>query len=113
MSGFASSHPYSLESLERRQLFAAGLAAYYYDNPDFTGTSVTRVDAQVDFNWGHGSPAHGFEVDTFSVRWIGSVQADKTQTYTFHTNSDEGVRLWVGGKLLINDWSSNSYRENS
>jgi len=34
-----------------------GLSATYYDNIDFTGSTVTRVDPTVDFNWGTGSPA--------------------------------------------------------
>ena len=34
-----------------------GLSATYYNNIDFTGTTVTRVDPTVDFAWGTGSPA--------------------------------------------------------
>ena len=45
------------ESLESRQLLASGLTAQYFDNKDFTSLKLSRVDAQVNFNWGTTSPA--------------------------------------------------------
>jgi Glycoside hydrolase family 44/PA14 domain/Fibronectin type III domain len=81
-----------------------GLAATYFDNPDFTGASVSRTDATVQFDWGTGSPAAGIAADTFSTRWTGQVLAGETGTYTFRTRSDDGVRVWVNGQLLIDHW---------
>ena len=52
-----------------------GLSATYFNNADFTGTTVTRVDPTVDFTWGAGSPAPGISANTFSVRWTGQVEA--------------------------------------
>jgi hypothetical protein len=34
-----------------------GLKGAYYDNQDFTGTSIVRVDPVVNFDWGSGAPA--------------------------------------------------------
>jgi hypothetical protein len=34
-----------------------GLVGSYFDNQDFTNRKLVRVDSQVDFNWGNGSPA--------------------------------------------------------
>jgi hypothetical protein len=65
---------------------------------------VRRTDPNVYFDWGNGSPAPGIDPDTFSARWIGQVQAIESGTYTFRTNSDNRVRLWVNGKLIINNW---------
>ncbi|WP_435011877.1 Ig-like domain-containing protein (plasmid) [Tundrisphaera lichenicola] len=90
-----------------------GLAATYFDNQDFTGKVISRVDPTVNFNWGSGSPATGLGVDTFSARWTGQVQPLKSETYTFYTLSDDGVRLWVDGKLLINNWTNHGATENS
>ena len=90
-----------------------GLAAVYYDNPDFTGATVSRVDPTVNFDWGTGAPAPGIGPDTFSVRWIGQVQAQVTQTYTFYTTSDDGVRLWVNGALIVDNWTDHAATENS
>src|SRR5262245_57545799 len=54
-----------------------GLLATYFDNSNFTGASITRTDATVDFNWPN-SPALGIGADTFSVRWQGLIQAPAT-----------------------------------
>jgi glucose/arabinose dehydrogenase len=90
-----------------------GLSATYFDNLNFTGASVTRVDPVVDFNWGTGSPAPGIGIDTFSARWTGQVEAPATGTYTFYTQSDDGVRLWVNGQQLVNNWTDHAPVENS
>ncbi|MCC6819425.1 MAG: hypothetical protein IT579_01735 [Verrucomicrobia subdivision 3 bacterium] len=43
------------------------------------------------------------DVDTFSVRWTGSVTPADDDTYTFHVVSNNGVRLWVNDQLLIDN----------
>ncbi|MGG6268119.1 PA14 domain-containing protein [Leptolyngbya sp. AN03gr2] len=80
-----------------------GLKAEYFDNLDFTNQIATRTDSTVNFNWGAGSP-HTIAPDTFSVRWSGQVQARFTETYTFYTIADDGVRLWVNDQLVIINW---------
>jgi len=85
-------------------LSTSGLNGVYYDNMDFTGASVTRVDPQIDFDWTTGSPIAGIGPDTFSVRWTGQIQIPTTGTYTFFTTTDDGVRLWVNGQLLVDQW---------
>jgi len=87
---------------------SGGLSATYYDNQDFTGTSVTRTDPTVDFNWADQAPAPGIGPDTFSVRWTGRVRAQYTETYTFYTFTNDGVRLWVEGELLVDKWVQQS-----
>jgi hypothetical protein len=42
------------------------------------------------------------------VRWSGTVQAPSTGSYKFQTVSDDGVRLWVNGVQLINEWTLHS-----
>jgi hypothetical protein len=44
--------------------------------------------------------------DSFSVRWSGKVRATQTGIHEFYTISDDGVRLWVNGQLLINNWTN-------
>ena len=58
----------------------------------------------MSFNGGGGSPGGGLGVDSFSVRWTGQVLAPANGTYNFMTTSDDGVRLWVDNRLLINKW---------
>src|SRR5581483_2048619 len=91
----------------------SGLTGQYYDNIDFTNLKVTRTDATVNFDWGTGSPDPSIGVDTFSVRWTGQVQAQFSETYTFYTDSDDGIRLWVNGVLVINNWTDHAPTEDS
>ena len=84
-----------------------GLTGDYYSNQLRTfinPPTLTRTDATVNFNWGTGSPDPSISVDDFTVRWTGAVQPPFTETYTFYTTTDDGVRLWVNGQLLINEW---------
>ncbi|MEH1923666.1 PA14 domain-containing protein [Nostoc sp.] len=90
-----------------------GLQGQYYDNIDFTNLKQTRTDATVNFNWGEASPAPTVGADTFSVRWTGQVQAEYSETYNFYTTADDGVRLWVNGVQLINQFVDQSATESS
>jgi len=83
---------------------AGGLRAEYFDNSDLTALKLTRVDATVNFDWGLGSPDPSIDVETFSVRWTGKVTPRYSETYTFITNTDDGVRLWVNNVLLLDLW---------
>ncbi|MGR6916245.1 PA14 domain-containing protein [[Actinomadura] parvosata] len=90
-----------------------GLSATYFDNPDLTAPKLTRVDPGVNFDWGSGTPDPAIAPDTFSVRWTGKVIADRAETYTFITTSDDGVRLWVDGTLVVDAWTDHSKRDDS
>jgi endo-1,4-beta-xylanase len=84
---------------------AAGLQAVYYDNENFTGKQVTRVDTALNFEWGEQSPVPGIGPDTFSVRWTGSITPRYSELYNFIAKADDGLRLWVNGVKLIDDWN--------
>jgi hypothetical protein len=81
-----------------------GLNGEYYDAINFTQRKLTRTDGTVNFDWGTGSPNAAIGPDTFSVRWTGQVQPQFSQTYTFYARTDDGVRLWVNGSLLVDKW---------
>jgi hypothetical protein len=93
------------------QISFAGLRGDYYDNKDLTGYKFSRLDATVDFSWGGGSPDSRIDGDTFSVRWSGMVTPLYTETYTFYTWTDDGVRLWVNGQLIIDYWADQGVTE--
>jgi hypothetical protein len=96
-----------LEALEPRRLLAVtnGLNAVYFNNPSFTGASRTRIDGTVAFDWANNtSPAKGLRGTTFAARWHGLVKPPTSETYTFVTRNNDGVRLWVDGNLLIDSW---------
>src|SRR5437879_6825180 len=88
-----------------------GLIGMYHTSQNLTGLAVTRTDATVNFNWGLGSPDPSIPTDHFSVRWLGKLQAQHAGVHLFHTVSDEGVRLWINGLLLIDNWTAHSATE--
>jgi hypothetical protein len=90
-----------------------GLTGTYYNNLDFTGTSIQRIDPRVNFEWGYTPPASQIAEDTYSVRWTGQVQAQYTETYTFTARTDDGVRLWVNNQLIIDEWHNGSAEDYS
>lgn len=89
-----------------------GLSGQYFHNPDFTGLAAQRSEA-IDFNWGSSSPVAGLDSNTFSVRWQGQVEALHSEEYTFYTTSNQGVRLWVDGQLLIDNWEPHNTEEDA
>jgi hypothetical protein len=100
-----------------------GLLGSYYtwtgsSPPNFatiTNLVHARIDQQVNFDWADGSPAPGVPVDKFAVRWRGQVQPkyDHAETYTFYMRTDDGVRLWVNGLLVVDRWRDQSATERS
>lgn len=77
----------------------------YYNNVSLAGAPVlVREDAQINFDWGMGSPAPGFiSGERFSIRWSRTLNLNPGR-YEFTTRTDDGTRLWVDGFLLIDAW---------
>jgi hypothetical protein len=89
-----------------------GLRGDYYDDAAFSVFRLSRIDPTVNFNWGTGSPGSTIGVDTYSVRWTGDIEARYTGPHTFYTYSDDGVRLWIDGQLLIDNFIDHAPTEN-
>jgi len=90
-----------------------GVKGEYFNNTALSGEPVlTRVDPQIDFNWGDGetrgvnSPAESINVDDFSARWSGELEVDLTDTYIFHITANNGFRLWLDDRLIIDFWDN-------
>ena len=90
-----------------------GLQAEYFTDRNFTVFFQARVDTNVNFNWGSGVPIAGMAADNFSVRWTGKLQARRSGVHQFHTVTDAGVRLWVDGQLVIDNWTGHFQTEDS
>lgn len=91
-----------------------GLTGAYYDNQTLTGSATLyRIDPTIDFNWSTKSPASSLPDQHFSVKWTGVIEAPETGTYTFSTTSDDGIRLIVNEKVLINNWTTHSATTNT
>lgn len=95
-------------------MFSINTYDHDWTQADFTTTPVlSRVDTTVDFNWGTGSPGTGVPVDGFAARWSGTVIPTATETYTFYTSTDDGIRLWVNNTLIIDQWKHQGATEHS
>ncbi len=89
---------------------STGLQGTYFVNQDLTGQSFTRTDKDINFDWGVGSPMPGIPVDHFSARWTGQITVPTSDTYTFSLTGDDGVRLWIDDKLVIDGWRDQDSR---
>lgn len=90
---------------------AAGLKGEYFDNEDFTSLKLTRTDSTVDVNWVFDSPDPTINAETFSVRWTGQLTPPTSGNYVLVTQSDDGVRLWLGNQLLIDNFTPHALTE--
>jgi hypothetical protein len=92
----------------------AGLKAEYFGDTNLTEKVAEQVDAQINFNWNTSHTVAGQDVgDDFSARWSGSITPRHSERYTFITRTDDGVRLWIDGKLVIDDWQLHAAAERS
>ncbi|HSR29133.1 MAG TPA: PA14 domain-containing protein, partial [Anaerolineae bacterium] len=81
----------------------------YFNSVNLTGSALVRNDQRINFDWGYGSPMQGIRADNFSVRWTRQLDLE-AKTYRFYVRADDGVRLWVDGQLLIDQWYDGSPR---
>lgn len=104
----SGTYTYSVIGLEN------GLKGEYFNNMTLSGVpALTRTDTKVDFNWINGNPGAPINNDNFSVRWSGQIQPLYSENYTFTTRSDDGIRLWVNGTQIINNWTDHAAATNT
>lgn len=84
----------------------AWLGAYFNDISLGDTPVFTRTDAAIDFDWGRGSPGSDIDVNFWSARWTRTVNFSAGR-YRFHVIVDDAVRLYVDGKVLIDEWDDN------
>ncbi len=82
-----------------------GLKGEYFNNPGLEGQPVfTRIDPVINFDWAMGPPDPKIGPDAYSVRWTGQIVPDKTQSYLLSVTTDDGVRVTLDGKLILERW---------
>jgi lipoprotein-anchoring transpeptidase ErfK/SrfK/LysM repeat protein len=79
--------------------------ASYWNNTNLSGLPVLeRAEDNLDHDWGSGSPDPAVVADGFSARWMGSFSF-AAGTYQFIATSDDGLRVWLDGELIIDSWN--------
>ncbi|MCJ7551178.1 MAG: PA14 domain-containing protein [Anaerolineae bacterium] len=83
----------------------------YWRNRSFSGLpTLVRDDESIDFTWDTGSPAPEIPSNSFSARWSRTLEF-ATGTYQFQVLVDDGARLWVDDRLVIDAWEDGGTRE--
>src|SRR5688572_24671984 len=87
-----------------------GLSAEYFDNNRLEGQPrIVRTDSRMDFRWTLNSPGRGIPFDWYSVRWTGSLTAPPSGVKRIAIEGNDGFRLYLDGRLLIDNWKKQSY----
>jgi beta-glucosidase len=89
----------------------SGLRGEYFANPTFSGEpAARRLDSTVDFRWTFLPPASGLGTGWYSVRWEGSLIGPETGPRRVGVEGNDGFRLFLDGRLLVDRWRKESYR---
>ncbi|MGQ0650427.1 MAG: glycoside hydrolase family 3 N-terminal domain-containing protein [Gemmatimonadaceae bacterium] len=89
----------------------AGLAATYFDNITLTGPpAVSRTDRTIDFNWPFAAPDSSLRFGWDAARWTGTLTAPATATVQLGVDSNDGARLYLDGRLIVDTWQRPSLR---
>lgn len=82
--------------------------ASYWNNKQLSGSPVLeRRESSVDYNWRNESPAPEVRANNFSARWTRTIAVEPA-TYRFTATSDDGIRVWINGELIIDEWYEHS-----
>jgi beta-glucosidase len=85
-----------------------GFKAEYFNNKELQGHPVVvRTDEQINFDWSRGRPAPEINEDGFSARWTGKFTPPESGEYQLGAMADDGVRVYLDGKLLVDAWTGN------
>jgi hypothetical protein len=90
-----------------------GLRAEYFNRPDLSQPRLTRIDSFLDFRWNAGAPDPALSSGSWSARWTGTLRARTAGLHGFSVHSDDGCRLWIDERLVVDHWSEQTRTERS
>ena len=81
---------------------------HYWNNVSLSGEQVAEgTDEEIDWDWGAARPHDGVNADIFSARWSKYIYVS-AGTYRFTATADDGVRVYVDGRRIIDEWHDHS-----
>jgi len=116
LAGTDLSDSNSVPEAEQQLVFAQGFVGQYFQGTEFDQFLVAQRETEIQFRAGYGSFVEQQPNDDFSARWLGEFTAPHNageRAYTFRVTTDDGVRLFVGGQLLISQWRNRSPTTNT
>ncbi len=88
-----------------------GLYASYFPRMTFKGETLTRIDRVIDFNWTSNPPVPEIPADLISMIWTGQLKPKVSGEYTFYLTGDDGFRLWLNDRVVVDGWKEQSATE--
>jgi len=83
----------------------SGLRVEVYDNISLTGKPIYEgIDTTVNYSWYANSPYSGVKNENISIRWTGKIIVPESGEYSFGFSGDDGYKIWIDGKLEIDEW---------
>jgi len=91
------------------QVLPGGLKVSYYAGTNFERLICKKTERSVDRNYGKQSPARDVPKDHFSAIWKGYIHIPAADIYYFKLQSDDGSRLYIDDKLIIDNWAGRAF----
>ena len=95
------------------EFFPNGLKAEYYSGTELKGQAKTRTDQWINFEPNNQAPDPFLPASPLSIRWTGTLKPSVSGEYEFSFTSDDGCRLWIDGKLVIDAWGGHQVRSDN
>jgi hypothetical protein len=105
---------YALEAMRRdgrgkRVKRKPGWRGRYYHGENFEKLVHEQRDPRIHYVGRYPFPDGRDE--EFSVRWTGTIEVERSGTYTFYPATDNGGRLWIDYRLVHEDWKGGGLKE--
>lgn len=107
-------------SIEPFSIPTDGWIGEFYGNQNLQGSPIIlggdnalKPITNLSFDWGRGAPDELLPNDHFSARFTKQINVAATGTYKFTVKADDGIRVYVDGKSILDDWKNGGMSGNT